>query len=374
MPTLKVITEAREFEALEADWRRIYEECGASNPFLSYEWLTAWWRHFGEGKQLSVVVVELNGDTVAIAPLMRVKSAGITKLQFLGKPISDYSDFLIGKEGEHCVGPLVQFIQREMQWDAVELRGITNDSPNLCVLQDAWPTTSGLNRWHVWTVAPYLRLDSNWSEYHDSLKKGLRADNRRQIRRLEQQGELSFREYDALSEVLQLFHRLTDQKSQRFLATGAVDPLKDGRILAFYKDVVSRLWQSGHIHVSTLNIGDHPIAVHFGFICGQRYFYYLPSFDSNFSNFSPGRLLLFNLIRNSFHQGLREFDFLNGPEAYKYDWTIEEHQVYELIAFRRTPRGIGIYAAYKARQRARSSVLIRKGVRWVRKHARTSNR
>ena len=369
MIRLRVITEFRDFESREGDWRRLHEECGGHNPFLSYDWLVTWWRHFGGGKQLCIVAAEQDGATVGIAPLMSTRVAGSTKVQFIGKPLSDYSDFLVQGERDTCAQSLVEFIKSNLRCDAVELRGIREDSPNFQVLRDAWSPSIGLTQCRPVVTAPVLRIRSDWSEYANGLKQKLRADNRRRIRRLEEIGELKFRECASLDEALQLLEWLARQKSQRYVSTGAKDILRNGHVLGFYKEAISRLWEPGQVHVSSLDLNDHPIAVHFGFVCGQQYLYYMPSFDTAFSPYSPGRLLLFNLIHASFLRGLHEFDFMNGADPYKYEWTSEECRVYEVALFRRSLRGFALYGAHEAHWRARASPLIRGWARGLRKGA-----
>lgn len=362
---LKVITDSVGLAALEPEWRNIYQNSKCSNPFLSYEWLTSWWRSFGKGNQLWVVVAERDGAAVCIAPLMRVERAGFSKLQFLGQPYSDYCDFITAAERDSSVESIVEFIKHKQRWDVLELRGIRGDSPNLPILRAAWPDTPRLNQWRRWYVAPSVPIRCSWSEYLGGIRKGLMSDTRRKIRRLEEKGELAYRECGTLERGLQLLDQFALQKSQRFASTGAKNILANGRVLEFYKEVTRRLWDSGQVHISSLDLEHRPIAIHFGFIAGQRYFYYMPSFDSAFSLYSPGRLIVLNLIQNSFLKGLGEFDFLNGAEAYKYEWASEEQPVYQLTAFTRSPRGLALYGAHQVRRRAQRSLLVRQSVRWA---------
>ena len=313
---------------------------------------------------------------MGIAPLMLTKRAGCSSLQFLGRPLSDYSDFLIAEDREANVASLTEYIGREMGWDALELRGIPENSPNLATLQQSishGPSGAWRARWRTSNVAPYLRLSSSWQEYSDGLKKGLRTDTRRQIRRLEQQGELSFRECGTIEEVSQLLDRFSVQKSQRYTSTGAKDILRGGGPVAFFKDVANSLWERGQVHVSSLNLGDRPLAVHFGFVSSDRYFYYMPSFDADFSGFSPGRLLLTQLVENSFSNGLSEFDFMAGADAYKYDWTSTERTLFEFSSFRRSPRGLVLLSLSQAQRRARGSATLRRWVRIARRRNKVSS-
>lgn len=376
MPTFRVITNEMGLGELESDWRAIYESCGDQSPFLSYDWMATWWRHFGQNKRLAVVAILRDGSPVGIAPLMLAKRAGCSSLQFLGRPLSDYSDFLIAEDREANVASLTEYIGREMGWDALELSGIREDSPNLTPLQQSISHgSSGTWRagWRTSNWAPYLPLSSSWQEYSDGLKKGLRTDTRRQIRRLEQQGELSFRECGTIEEVAQLLDRFSVQKSQRYTSTGAKDILRGGGPLAFFKDVANSLWERGQVHVSSLNLGDRPLAVHFGFVSGEKYFYYMPSFDADFSGFSPGRLLLTHLMEDSFSNGLSEFDFMAGADAYKYDWTSTERTLFEFTSFRRSPRGFVLLGLSLAQRRARGSATLRRWVRIVRRQNKVSS-
>ena len=302
---------------------------------------------------------------------MSVGRAGCTRLQFLGRPLSDYSDFLVGGDRERNVHSLTEHIKHELRWDALELGGIREDSPNYQPLQEAIPPGAKLTWWRAWNVAPYLRISASWPEYSDGLRKGLRSDTKRQTRRLQQEGELTFRQCGNLEEAVSLLDMFAVQKAQRYISTGARNILSSGRLLPFLKEVASRLWDRGEVQVSSLDLNGRPVAVHFGFVSQERYFYYMPSFDAAFSNYSPGRLLLMDLVRNSFDSGLREFDFMAGADPYKYDWTKDQRVLYELSSFRSTPKGLALLGLYHARRRAGSSSMVR---RWVRRLRRQPGR
>src|SRR5688572_2078239 len=58
-------------EALKPLWDGLLAVCPHRTPFLTHEWTTNWWKHFGKGKGLSVLVVHEDGRPVLIAPLMK---------------------------------------------------------------------------------------------------------------------------------------------------------------------------------------------------------------------------------------------------------------------------------------------------------------
>ena len=77
MMEVKEIRSLEQLEALEPRWNALLRKSGVANPFLTFEWISTWWRSFKNGHNgtkdqggLRVVVVEADGEPIAIAPLM----------------------------------------------------------------------------------------------------------------------------------------------------------------------------------------------------------------------------------------------------------------------------------------------------------------
>jgi CelD/BcsL family acetyltransferase involved in cellulose biosynthesis len=54
---VEIITEESDFLALEDIWNPLLQNSSTDNIFLTFEWLSTWWRHFAQGNQLFVMVV-----------------------------------------------------------------------------------------------------------------------------------------------------------------------------------------------------------------------------------------------------------------------------------------------------------------------------
>lgn len=102
-------------------------------------------------------------------------------------------------------------------------------------------------------------------------------------------------------------------KSAQYLATGPDDWLADGGNELFHA-----LRDRGLLVTSTLLIGDRMVAAHIGYVSDGVFGYWMPSYDAEFSKYSPGNMLLCELLRTSHERGDREFDFLEGIEPYKF--------------------------------------------------------
>jgi CelD/BcsL family acetyltransferase involved in cellulose biosynthesis len=71
---IRVITEAGEFESLSGIWDSLLQRNDhASSIHLTYEWVSTWWRHFGEGKKLNILVVQKGQQIIGVIPLMKVE-------------------------------------------------------------------------------------------------------------------------------------------------------------------------------------------------------------------------------------------------------------------------------------------------------------
>ncbi len=362
------ISDDKEFLELGPRWRELEERSGPLNPFLSFEWLSSWWHAFGEGHRLCVLVLERDGVWMALAPLMLLRRRGFTTLQFIGRPFSDYSDFLIAGDRESSIAEILSFCDREVAWDRIELDGVLESAANRPVFESLWKQRPGIARVKSDLVAPYIPIREPWSTYQAGLRAKLFSDGRRQLRRLEAQGEVAFERCDDLDTALWTIGELETQKSSRYQDTGARNIFGGGRLRTFFEDVVRALWDRGVVDVSRVVQNGTTLALHFGFKTNDRFFYYMPSFDDRYRSFSVGRLLNAHLIERAFEDGLREFDFLPGDDAYKYDWTSQRRQVYSFVSYRSSAKGMALFGGQElAMGTLRGSSRARGLVRWLRR-------
>jgi len=97
--TISVIDDTDRFGSLRTEWKDLLRSSSSNNPFLTWEWLHAWWTQFGIAQHLRLIVVQRGDTIVAIAPLHLVASPlyWFSRLEFLGtgEAGSDYLDLII---------------------------------------------------------------------------------------------------------------------------------------------------------------------------------------------------------------------------------------------------------------------------------------
>lgn len=72
--------------------------------------------------------------------------------------------------------------------------------------------------------------------------------------------------------------------------------------------------------MSALYVGDRDISWRVGFQFHAKQCPYIWSFDTEFSNFAPGKLHVGLAIEGAFRKHQDAFDFGMDVESYKFDW------------------------------------------------------
>jgi CelD/BcsL family acetyltransferase involved in cellulose biosynthesis len=76
--------------------------------------------------------------------------------------------------------------------------------------------------------------------------------------------------------------------------------------------------ENGWLHLAFYTLGGAKAAANLSFLWDNRVWLYNSGWDWEFRSFSPGWLLLANLIRWATENGISAFDFMRGDENYKY--------------------------------------------------------
>lgn len=337
-------------------WDDLLLQSDGANAQLTREWLGSWWETFGRNSRLALVTVRDAGKITGIAPLMVTKvigkaGAALKKLTFIGDGHTDYHDVLIADERrEETVRTLVEFILREREsWDALCFQNFRGDSANLPVLREAFKDTPLTLAQRVNIQSPYISLEGTWADYYGAVGKNMRSDIRRRSNRLARMGRAEFvrlhevDDIDGILETLKAIHVKCRQMQ------GGRSWYIDPRRLAFASRVLKRFGDRQWLDLVLLKLNGRVIAYYLGFAYRSKVYFWNTGFDPEFSEVSPGKLLLHHWIKDSFAQGYREFDFMVGEEPYKRQWTNAVRPNYELFVFKKTVRSrlFQCYHAYK---------------------------
>jgi CelD/BcsL family acetyltransferase involved in cellulose biosynthesis len=185
-----VVSAEGDLSSLEGEWNLLFEAANAT-VFQSYEWATAWWRHFRNGRELYCLCFRSGGRLVGLAPLCRrtVTALGFPlfrSLEFLGRPHADYLDFLIAPGfGPSVVDAFVSHVASgRARIDLLDLEEI----PPWSLLKAEIGARAGASGMKLvidrGPACPYIPLPRTFESFLSSLGPNTRYNYRRKWTRL----------------------------------------------------------------------------------------------------------------------------------------------------------------------------------------------
>jgi CelD/BcsL family acetyltransferase involved in cellulose biosynthesis len=329
-----VLTAETAFQTLRPEWLRLLGEMSFQSVFFTPHWQETWWRHFGAGRQLSLLTVRSDdGRLQGLAPLMRSNDGtDATRLEFIGDlELCDYSDLLIAPHRQDdVVRAIADYLVSQANEDVeICLNNLSASSPTAALLQNSL-TKQGLSvETETIETCPTIVLPADWNAYLAALRGKDRHELRRKIRRAENAAELAYTVTstpEQLDEDLDTFialHRMSQQDDKQ----GFMTPSK----AAFFEDMAHQLWREGWLELAFLHADDRPIA---GLCCmtyGPTYAAYNSGYHPDYGALSAGIVLFADRIRSAIGRGFVAFDFLRGNEAYKYRFGAKDRPLSQFV-------------------------------------------
>lgn len=363
------IETAAQFERLGAEWRELFQRANPENIFLSFGWMSTWWKHFGRGQLAVIAVRDAAGRLAAVAPFYIARSSaglGARRLGFLAdeRVGSDYLNVLA--EGRFAAGAVEEiarmlFAQRRL-WDYIELRD-TADSPLMATLT-AELLSRGMRVVETSRrVCRYIALPPTFERYLAGIGTGLRANYRRRWRALQREYRAECLAVSSAAELERRFPGLIALHRMRFEQRAADSAFLAPGVPEFHAEAMRALAAQGFVRLFLLKAGGEAVAALYGFSVGRTFQFYQCGMHPGWTRYGLGQVLIGNAIEQTIAAGHATFDFLRGDESYKTQWADGAHQNTTLHFFDQRP------ASVAARYGLRISGLMRNAVRGARRHA-----
>lgn len=347
-------------------------DIGSSTVFLTREWILNWWKIFGDGKKLSILMIFDGSRLVGIAPLAIIEKNSIASpfriVRFLGSGVADHLDFCIHPEyQEKAMSRIFEFILNDLSWDALDLVDIPDDSRNLPIIRQMMDRHGVAYAIRPSIVCPFLSINGyTWDSFYAARRsKSTRQDLRRRKRRLDEKGSLTFRRYEKSEAVEHIFPQLFSVYNKRWenknLSISFTGKLEG----SFYRDVAADLARIGKLHLLTMELDGKVIAFTLSAFHGSQFTWLITAYDPEFDRFFPGELILTQLLEEVIRSGrFNEFDFTRGDEPYKFKWTDDKRFNLRILAGSRGLSGkIPFYSLLffsTLRLRAKQSGMLRR--------------
>ena len=303
--------------ALSEEWPDLFNAATTQSIFLSLPWQTAWAMNCCGGPEHHTVLAvrrDSDGSLRGIAPLHCENAAVTFGLDY---NVTDYQDILSHPGEEEVVWDAVLEYGAEDGWSSIELTGLRDDSPSTQILETHTERHGWRAERSVWDVSPYVVLPDTWDDHVQGLSKKDRHELRRKLRRLEASGEAEYRVIDAQQDELPA--ALDEFVSLMGMSSEAKSEFLTPERRSFLDTLTHNMAAADSLRLAFLDVGGKPVSATMSFVDDQRLLLYNSGYDPEYARLSVGLLLKAYGVRAAIEQGLREYDFLRGNEAYKYD-------------------------------------------------------
>jgi CelD/BcsL family acetyltransferase involved in cellulose biosynthesis len=363
------VADERSFLALRPMWDQLVQEAKIDHPFLSHDWVRVWWRCFGAGNKLHILVVKAGDRPIAIAPLMgsvgRMYGFRVRKIGFIANVHTPRFDIIVADRPKEAYRAIWERLQEANAWDTVELTQVLSDSQTLKELPILASKDNYLTGiWHS-EDCPYVEFDQGWNALLHRLSHNHRAQMGKRLRRLGRLGQVRL-------EVLSNHEDLQQQLTEGFQIEAAAWKAKNGtailcrpELVCFYRDTAEEAARSDLLRLIFLSVGGKRIAFAYAFFYRNKIFVLKSGYDPDYSAYSPYLLLCHLLFQECCERGMAEYEFLGGSDPWKLRWADKTRSHYWLYIMPRQLRTSLIHAvkfgALPTLRRRRLYSLLRYG-------------
>lgn len=310
-----------DLDAAEPLWRRLETDpASLLTPYQRFDWARAYLRSTGQAEAARVVVLrDAEGRARILLPLVLQRVFRLCVASTIGDTHANYQLPLFATRDAAALpsGDIAAALiraGRQAGIDVYTLRhqprmwdGAANPlaAAGVAAASDAYGLMLGPDP--EATVRRVFSADA---------RKKLRSKEKRLV---EAKGPVVYRRAETPEEAARFLAAFYAQKSARFAGMGVADPYADAGIRAFLAAAASGSDPALEMHALCLAESGRVLATFGGAVNDRRFSGMMTAFDADpeIARFSPGDLLLLNLVRDQTARGRLGFDLGVGEARYK---------------------------------------------------------
>lgn len=349
------------WDDIEECWKHI-EATHLRTPFQKLEWLKHWHQTIGLeiGATPVFITGEFNGNTVLLLPLTIQSKPWGNSLCWMGQDVNNYNAPLICPQFLKCITPEIVadiWSTVEQHFAMIDFLYLDKQPELLDGQRNPFVSRSSID---YGTQSHAFDLRGDWETLYRSKRK---SEQRRKLRvkqkHLQNMGQLETVRGTSLQMKRQHIQETIAQKIVQLHATGARNPFDNAPVRSFLRFSGDEVLGLDFLQTYCLRLDNQPIALAFGFKFEGIFVLYQSSIkEGPWSKFSPGKLLLNEMIKDCFKHKLEVFDMSNGEFDYKSEWCDRQRNLFvELQPF--TFRGRFVVTCRKFSLRVKQGLKTR---------------
>jgi CelD/BcsL family acetyltransferase involved in cellulose biosynthesis len=333
--------------------------------YMTYDWLRTWWKHYGAGGELRLLIFRQGGQVVALLPLfLQTIDFGLAKLRvarLVGSnlPPKTFNPPVAGAWALEVFERLLDLVLERERCDLLSLGPVSAEWPGNSIFREACLRRQeivGCFEQVAYDVQTIFRLPATFDEYLQILSPGERKSRLKRLRQLQNNHQLTTDVVADPEKVGDEFQAFLDQHASQWQAIG-----KGGHFEAwpgaeaYNRDLVKTQARHGRVRFFRMSVDGEVVANRYTFLLGETLFSELPAraVGSKWDKLGIGvsSMIKFNedAIRSGvsiIDSGLGEYDHkanLGGEAILVGIWRVVRRHPISLLrarAFHQVARGV----------------------------------
>jgi CelD/BcsL family acetyltransferase involved in cellulose biosynthesis len=360
----EVITDAAGYARLAREWDELLDQSAQPVYFSRCGWNQLWWQTFRPpAAQLFIITVrDSSGRLAGLAPLYlrERRTAGIPhvrELMFIGTGVyvhtGEFLDLIARRGDERQVAEAVAgFLVQSSAWDRLCLNEMPASSvvlPHLCA---ALGNSASI---HQASRAHFISTIGNWESVLANLSRSTRKNLLYETRRLFNSHACQFRRVAITDDLETAMDALVRLHQARWNARGEPGSFTIPGFELFLRDAARMSLRDHRLRMWTLDVDGDVAAALIGFYDNGIVHYFQAGFDPALARLSIGRVMLGLCIGDCVaDDGVREFNFMGGNNAYKDAWTPSCRETVTLTCLRSGVRALAYTGIHRMTRLSKS--------------------
>lgn len=346
MMQISEINDVAGLAAIRPAWSELLSQTAGASFFQTCHWLEVYWRHFGSGQKLRVLVACESGKPSGILPLVvRSEPTKAGRLRFLTYPLDSWGSFYgpIGPCSDRTLAAGLGHIRGgRRDWDAIELRWLDCEGVDGGQSQAAFRGLGFQGYRTAIDQTAIIDLAGTWQEYLASHTSKWRNNFKRWQRKLAELGELSYVRHrpagelagdaDPRWDLYEACETLAQRSWQGSSTTGTT--LSHAPVREFLRDLHLAAAKAGGVDMNLLFLDGRPIAFAYNYQYKGHVFGLRVGYDAATAKDGAGNLLYARTIEDSFTRGDHTYDMGPGSLECKEYFKTRLQTMYRLSHFR----------------------------------------
>ena len=303
-------------EALVSVWQDFYNK--GANYNLSPEWCQLWFKYFAKKQKLHIITFWEDRDLKLLAPFQIYRD----RLSLIGTKPDLYDEFNILYQDSKYIDKLLEYIDQNKF--EINFRHVNSETEIAKHLIKRFYAKGVKQISHVTETKPYIYGSFSTQKTVESDIKRCRKNTVKHYKE-DYSFEYSVENKQDFIDEFIAFHT--------YRWNGGMF-IKKANLINFFKDV---LLNTNSAVLSRLYFSESNKNAAFGFgylDSSNKYWYSMTAYNHEYKKVSPGKVMLFEMINETFNKGMVYFDFGRGSEAYKNWFSNRESILFNIATYK----------------------------------------